>query len=130
MIVVAHFQQEASLHNPLRLSMRSRTFTVLLLALLVCGCYRPTKAPIETIHYGAPNINGRHLLFVFLHGYGDPISVFDKEGFIAAVRSRGLPVDMSSVDANIGYYMNGTILKKLREDVIGPAGRRGTTTYG
>ena len=111
--------------NHFRLIIMCRVVTALLLAALLCGCFPSTKAPIDMIRYDNANIKGPRMLFVFLHGYGDPTSVFDEEGFIAAVRSRGLSVDMSSVDAHIGYYMNGTILTRLREDVIGPARAQG-----
>ncbi len=118
---VTRVQQEISLKNPLRLPIKYRIFTALLLALLMCGCYPPTKVPIDTIHYGAGDVKGPRLLFVFLHGNGDRNSVFDKEGFIGAVRARGFPVDIISVDSHVGYYMNRTILTRLKEDVIGPA---------
>jgi pimeloyl-ACP methyl ester carboxylesterase len=99
--------------------------SLLLAAVLFSGCYPPTKVPIDTIRYDAGNIKGPRLLFVFLHGNGDRNSVFDKEGFVGAVRARGLPVDMISVDAHIGYYANGTILTRLNTDVIGPARAKG-----
>jgi pimeloyl-ACP methyl ester carboxylesterase len=98
---------------------------VLLSAVFFFGCYQPTRAPINTLRYEAGEVKGPRLLFVFLHGNGDRNSVFDKEGLVAAVRARGLPVDMISVDAHVGYYMNGTILARLREDVIEPARARG-----
>lgn len=102
-----------------------RIITALLPAMLLCGCFPQTKVPIDTIYYGAANINSPRMLFVFLHGNGDRNSVFDKEGFVEAVRSRGLPVDMVSVDAHIGYYMNATIVMRLKEDVIDPARAKG-----
>jgi pimeloyl-ACP methyl ester carboxylesterase len=90
-------------------------------ALFFAGCMQPTKVPIETIRYDAPNAQGRRLLFVFLPGNGDPVSVFQKEGLIEAVRERGLPVDMIAVNAHIGYYMNGSFFTRIKDDVIGPA---------
>lgn len=100
-------------------------FAMLLSAVFFFGCYQPTRAPIDTLRYEAGDVKGPRLLFVFLHGNGDRNSVFDKEGFVTAVRARGLPVDMVSVDAHIGYYMNGTIVTRLKEDVIDPARARG-----
>ena len=100
-------------------------FAMLLAAVFSPGCYYATKVPIDAIHYDAGDVKGPRLLFVFLHGNGDRNTVFDKEGFVTAVRARGLPVDMVSVDAHIGYYMNGTILTRLKEDVIDPARARG-----
>jgi pimeloyl-ACP methyl ester carboxylesterase len=100
-------------------------FAMLVAAVFFSGCYSATKVPIDTIHYDAEEVKGPRLLFVFLHGNGDRNSVFDKEGFVGTVRARGLHVDMISVDAHIGYYMNATILTRLREDVIGPARAKG-----
>jgi hypothetical protein len=117
--------QEASLINPLRFFFSHRALTALSLAVLLFGCIPPTKVPIDAVKYGAGDIKRPHLLFVFLHGNGDRITVFDKEGFVGAVRARGLPVDMISVDAHIGYYMNRTIMTRLKEDVIEPARANG-----
>jgi pimeloyl-ACP methyl ester carboxylesterase len=100
-------------------------FAVLLTGVFFSGCYSTTKVPIDTIRYDARDIKGLRMLFVFLHGNGDSNSVFDKEGFVEAVRSRGLPVDMISVDAHIGYYMNASIVTRLKEDVIDPARAKG-----
>jgi pimeloyl-ACP methyl ester carboxylesterase len=125
MIDVTRVQQEAIVKSTSRLLIMYRTVTALLLAMSMYGCYPPTKAPIDTIHYGAGDVKGPRLLFVFLHGNGDRDSVFDKEGFVRAVRARKLPVDMISVDSHVGYYMNGTILTRLKEDVIEPARAQG-----
>jgi pimeloyl-ACP methyl ester carboxylesterase len=100
-------------------------FAMLLSAVFFPGCYPATKVPIDTISYGAGDVKGPRVLFVFLHGNGDRNSVFDKEGFVESVRRRGLPVDMISVDAHIGYYVNATIVTRLKEDVIGPARAKG-----
>ena len=98
---------------------------MLLAAVFFSGCSSATKIPIATIQYGAGEAQDRRLLFVFLHGNGDRNSVFNDEGFVEAVRMRGLYVDMISVDAYLEYYMNGTILTRLQEDVIDPARARG-----
>jgi hypothetical protein len=100
-------------------------FVMLLAAVFSPGCYSETKVPIDTIQYGAGEANNPRLLFVFLHGNGDRNSVFDKEGFVEAARAHGLSIDMISVDAHVGYYMNGTILTRLKEDVIDPARTKG-----
>ena len=96
----------------------------ILVSLLAFGCYPPTKVPIDTLRYEAPA--GLHdRLFVFLPGNGDKPSAFERHGFLKAVRDRGLPVDMIAVNAHLGYYMNGTIFTRLKEDVIDPAKARG-----
>jgi hypothetical protein len=91
----------------------------------VAGCFPPTTVPIETIRYEAPDKQPPRLLFVFLPGRGDPIAVFQKEGLVEAVRQRGLRVDMIAVNAHIGYYVNGTVFTRLKEDVIKPAKAEG-----
>ena len=98
---------------------------LLLAAIFFSGCYSETKVPIDTIKYGDGEANDPRLLFVFLHGNGDRNSVFEKEGFVEAVRAHGRSIDMVSVDAHVGYYMNGTILARLKEDVIDPARTNG-----
>jgi len=101
-------------------------FVALLASVFFPGCYSSTKIPIDTIHYyGTGDAKVPRLLFVFLHGNGDRNTVFDKESFVEAVRARGLPVDMVSVDAHVGYYMNGTIVTRLKQDVIDPARAEG-----
>lgn len=125
MIEVTHIQKEKIVKKHFRLFIMCRVVTVLLLATLLFGCVPPTKVPIDMIRYDDGNIKSPRMLFVFLHGNGDQNSVFDKEGFVKAVRSRGLPVDMISVDAHIGYYMNATIVTRLKEDVIDPARAKG-----
>lgn len=100
-------------------------FALLFVAVFFPGCYSETKVPIETIQYGDGEANDPRLLFVFLQGNGDRNSVFEKEGFVEAVRAHGLSIDMVSVDAHVGYYMNGTILARLKEDVIDPARTNG-----
>jgi len=87
------------------------------------GCYpsyRPTTVPIDTIRYDAPG--GPHQeLMVFLPGYGDKPSAIEKHGLVTAARARGLTADIVAVDAHLGYYQEGTLFTRLREDVIGPA---------
>ncbi len=100
-------------------------FAMLSAAVFFPGCYSATKSPIDTIQYGAGEAKDPRLLFVFLHGNGDRNSVFYEAGFVEAVRARGLSIDKISVDAHAGYYVNGTILTRLKEDVIDPARAQG-----
>jgi len=100
-------------------------FNLLLAAVFFFGCIQPITVPLESIHYDAENMRGPRYLFVFLPGNGDPVSVFAKKGFIEAVRARNLPVDMISVNAHLGYYENGTVFTRLKEDVIDPSRTKG-----
>jgi pimeloyl-ACP methyl ester carboxylesterase len=93
----------------------------LILIAVFFGCYPQANIPIETLQYDAHKVQGPRSLIVFLPGNGDSIAVFQKQGLVAAVRERGLPIDMIAVNGHIGYYMNWTILVRLKEDVIMPA---------
>lgn len=101
--------------------------SLILGTLITPGCsvlLQPPKVPMPL----AQHIDqaGRHnTLLVFLPGIEDGAGDFAREGFVAEVRRRGLPVDMVSVDAHFGYYMSRTLVKRLRADVIDPARRRG-----
>lgn len=92
-----------------------------LVATGLSGCVPRTPVPLETIRYDAGHGNGHRLLFVFLPGRGDPATTFERNGLIAAVRERGLAADMIAVNAHVGYYWNGSIVMRLKEDIINPA---------
>lgn len=66
----------------------------------------------------APRAN---TLLVFLPGVYDTPEDLVREGFVAAVRDRGLPIDMVLVDADVGYYTDESIEHRLRGEVIAPA---------
>jgi pimeloyl-ACP methyl ester carboxylesterase len=92
---------------------------------IASGCTPRTTVPIEFVRYEAtPQKTGR-MLFVFLPGNGDPVTVFQKKGIVEAVRQRGLQADMIAVNAHIGYYLNGSMLARLKQDVIDPAKAQG-----
>jgi len=85
-----------------------------------CGPPQP-KVPLETILYERPAVSGKKLLIVLLPGNGDNPSAFEKHGLIDAVRKRGISADLVAVNAHLGYYLDGSIFRRLKEDVIGPA---------
>lgn len=65
-------------------------------------------------------------LLVLLPGAYSAPQEFVDAGFGAAVRERGLAVDVLRVDAHLGYYDNaGSLLLRLDQDVIRPARARG-----
>ncbi len=96
----------------------------LLCLLLAFGCYPKPKAPIDILRYNSPGGDHKQL-FVFLPGNGDSLDTFEKNGLIQAVREHKLSIDMIAVNAHLGYYMNGTIFTRLKQDVIDPAKARG-----
>jgi pimeloyl-ACP methyl ester carboxylesterase len=65
------------------------------------------------------------LLVVMLPGvYSLPRDFID-EGFVRGLRARHFAADVWIADAHIGYIENGTLLERLRDDVIAPAQRAG-----
>ncbi len=79
---------------------------------------------MDTIFYGASR-QGRKMLIVFLPGFGSEAHDFEKKGFIAAVRERNPSIDMVAVDAHFGYYQDRSVVKRLWQDVMGPAKQAG-----
>jgi pimeloyl-ACP methyl ester carboxylesterase len=83
--------------------------------------------PLKTLTYTAEPVRNKHLI-VFLRGLGGtwhcllkPYKCFETEGFVEAVRKRGLPFDMVAPDTHFGYYKDRTLEERLTEDVIKPA---------
>ena len=116
---------EATVKRSAELLFLFRSFVVLLLVLFSFGCYPTASVPIDSVHYDAKNAQRPRLLIIYLPGRGDSMSVFQKEGLVEAVRERGLPADIIAVNAHIGYYINGSMLTRLKEDVINPAKAKG-----
>ena len=68
---------------------------------------------------------GAKCLVVFLPGAGDSAADFEKNGFVSALRNKGLSVDMVSAQATLGYYLKGAVLERLSTDVIGSSRAKG-----
>ena len=60
-------------------------------------------------------------LLVLLPGAYDTPQDFVREGFVQAVRERGLPLDLLLPDAHIGYYNGRLIVERLLHEVVRPA---------
>jgi pimeloyl-ACP methyl ester carboxylesterase len=60
-----------------------------------------------------------------LPGAGDGAADMVSQGFIAALRERALPVDAIAADARSDYYLDKSVLKRLRAAVIAPARQQG-----
>jgi pimeloyl-ACP methyl ester carboxylesterase len=54
---------------------------------------------------------------------------FQKEGFVAAVRDRGLPLDLSFVELKLEHLTDRSILERLRHEVVLPARASGCTLW-
>lgn len=65
------------------------------------------------------------MLLVLLPGIHMTPAEMQREGMIAAVRQRGLAADVMAVDAHIGYVRDGSVMRRLHDDVFEPARRWG-----
>lgn len=95
----------------------------------LAGCaWWPRKAlvPMPVIRLPATVATQRApVLAVMLPGaYSVPKDFID-QGFISALHAKGFAVDAVLADAHLGYAENGTLLERLRDDVIVPAQREG-----
>lgn len=101
-----------------------RCLTALLLITLLSGCASWAEKPLHVLTYHQPE-GCRQGMFVFLRGMGGGSESFEEQGFVDEVRSRGLAYDMAAPDAHLGYYMDRSMIARLKEDVIDPAKARG-----
>jgi len=102
-----------------------RISILLLMAAFLFSCVPQAKVPLDTLFYGAKDGERSRALIVFLPGNGDPLSAFEHEGIVRALKSRNIPADCIAVNAHLGYYVSGTFHQRLHEDVIAPARARG-----
>ena len=98
----------------------------LLLTALAPGCARvpPASIPVNTLLYAKKDTHHRSLV-VLLPGITDKLVAYEKRGFIDALRSRGLGIDLIAVDAHFGYYKDRSVVERLKIDVIIPAKAHG-----
>jgi len=98
-------------------------------ASLLAGCagQRPMSVPLRTVSDLAPRAGGApaDTLAILLPGAYDAPEDFLREGFVAAVRERRLPVDLQLVDAHLGYYGDRSVIDRLRQDIVLPARQAG-----
>lgn len=95
-------------------------------ALLGAGCAsRPTIVPMATqLERSACPASTQTLIVLLPGAYSEP-QEFVREGFVQAIRDRGLAVDVQLVDAHLGYYGNTSIIDRLHEDIVVPAHAKG-----
>ena len=95
---------------------------------LTC-CVPASRIPMETTSFQHSASAEHRTLLLFLPGKGDTTLSFENEGFLKAVR-RDLPdADLIGVEAHLGYYLDHTIVTRLREDVIIPAKKTRVSGY-
>lgn len=90
-----------------------------------CGLRLKTDVPLARRWHRSTNLSLPRQLFVFLPGIADIMEDYETHGFLELMQSKGWAADLMVVDAHYGYYADRTILSRLREDIIGPAGSQG-----
>lgn len=101
---------------------------LLLLMALLMSCrreVRPAKVPLDTLWYRQDTDRDHARLFVLLPGKDSRHDDFAENGFVDEVRKRSMHYDLVAVDAHLGYYMNNSIVQRLKEDVIAPSRSEG-----
>lgn len=104
-----------------------KTVLTLVACMFLASCAGLARAPvpigqrIDAARCGAPV----DTLLVLLPGAFDRPSDFIDEGFVDAVRRRGIAADIAIVDATLPYYRQRSIADRLDLDVVAPARARG-----
>lgn len=92
------------------------------LLLMSCAIHPRTENPIPSIRSASAKGLGKTLL-IMLPGRGDRAGSFVKAGFVDIANRQQF--DVLAVDAHFGYYSKGTLVERLREDIVAPARARG-----
>jgi pimeloyl-ACP methyl ester carboxylesterase len=91
-----------------------------------CGLFFPAPVPMHSrARYVVDEAHPARCAVVFMPGFWDDDRGFIDHGFVDALRTRRLDVDTVSAAATFGYYLDRTILVRLREDVMRPLRARG-----
>lgn len=95
-------------------------------ALAGCGSlFRPTPLNMEVLHDDRACAQQAPVLLVLLPGAHMTPAEMQAEGMVEALRRRQLAVDVVIAGAGLEYMYDGSILERLREDVIAPYRARG-----
>jgi pimeloyl-ACP methyl ester carboxylesterase len=91
-----------------------------LLLLGACVRMRPMPVPLRVLDL-APGGVAHRTLIVLLPGRYDSPEDFSRHGFAELALRAGAAADILAVDAHPGYYLNRTVVERLREDILAPA---------
>jgi len=94
-------------------------------AALLGGCAAPpSRAPLDVHVYLGPEGEGRHAV-VLLPGRCDEPLDFARHGFVDELRRVHPEADVFIPYAHLSYYLDRSIVQRLREDVFRPLRARG-----
>jgi pimeloyl-ACP methyl ester carboxylesterase len=108
--------------------LRKLLSALVLASLAACFSIPRPRTPVSALTFEHTGEVPSRTLIVLLPGRFNAPDEFVEQGFVEAVRERGLAADLRIVDAHLGYYVNRVFEKRLREDVFQPARRRGYDT--
>ena len=116
--------------TPWALQRRTTTFATLLAPVVAAssGCaslWRPSPVAMNVLHDFSACSTRADVLLVLLPGAHMAPEELQREGFVQAVRQRGLAVDVALVDSHLGYVYDGSLFERLHQDVIAPARAQG-----
>ena len=90
----------------------------LITSVFLTACLAPpaVETPMPKQFYD--NDDGRNEeLIIFLHGRGDDLGVFEREGFFDNVSRNA---DFISLGSHLGYYVNGLLGERVYSEVLEP----------
>jgi len=90
-----------------------------------CQLRRPTVTPMHVLNDHSGCGTRASTLVVMLPGVYSKPDEFVDEGFVAALRRHSLLADVVMADAHLGYFTDGTVLERLRQDIVMPARQAG-----
>lgn len=80
---------------------------------------------MDSIHDFLPGPGADRIALVMLPGARDRAQDLVEQGFVRALRRRGLAVDAVVVDAQFDHYLERSVVAQLEQDVIAPLRKRG-----
>jgi len=106
--------------------MAGRRAATVIFAILAGGCAwlpRAATVPMPTLEI-APGVRSSATVVVFLPGRFDRPTRFRDEGFGDLLVRRVPKAIAVAADAHLGYYLDGSVVERLRSDVVGPLRER------
>ncbi len=80
---------------------------------------------MDAIHDPAPAPGADPVALVMLPGARDRAQDLVEQGFVRALRKRGLAVDAVIVNAHFDHYLEHSVVAQLEQDIIAPLRKRG-----
>jgi hypothetical protein len=111
-------------------SLNIKLLSAVALALTLSGCiaFRSTEGPMTLVEDQLACTVRPSTLIVMLPGARDVPQDFIDQGFVKAVRDRGIQADLLLVDSHIAYYTQMQIIDRLEKEVVLPARAKGYKT--